>query len=471
MAKGAKKPRMQQNPEGKAGKHENLSKTKPQVLTRSRSKPKVTVAMPNENQNMNRIDSVPKRKVAKNKVTSTVVRKIMFDEMAESSQVRQNKRLPPNAMVNLTEVQPSVSSMINFEQICDNNQNGLNETEVVDMLNIDKHVSDGVNVHIEGDDPFEDGEEELDYEDVPNPEILDEASAERAPEQTEEEKFLQQNPQLQKLFDHYLDKKLQNVQANSDEGKMIQLLKKAGNGEVQVQQRRELLKDKPRENTNIVKSPSDTTIYAPALQKPKNVIATSRSVRNEIGKFLSNEARQFPGANVGTHESQISMVDEQEIVPQNSNTKEQLIDRITRFVESIRMEQQEEDVQQPSTSGARRNSEVIVPGFDQAQNKSENTVIEAEKFKAKVAEPPGMLMSDLAQMQQFLQSLPMNLGSGVPQNNSHTNIINPVVGSGLSDDDFFHLTCHIDEALKLKIEKGQFVDLDRLLPKEKLGGF
>ena len=41
-----------------------------------------------------------------------------------------------------------------------------------------------------------------------------------------------------------------------------------------------------------------------------------------------------------------------------------------------------------------------------------------------------------------------------------------VVGTGLSDDDFFHLTCHIDQSLKKKIENGEFVDLDKLLPKD-----
>ena len=42
-----------------------------------------------------------------------------------------------------------------------------------------------------------------------------------------------------------------------------------------------------------------------------------------------------------------------------------------------------------------------------------------------------------------------------------------VIGSGITDDDFFHLTCHIDSNLKTKIEKGQYVDLDKLLPWEK----
>ena len=33
-----------------------------------------------------------------------------------------------------------------------------------------------------------------------------------------------------------------------------------------------------------------------------------------------------------------------------------------------------------------------------------------------------------------------------------------------NDDDFFHLTCHIDSSLREKIERGEFVDLERLLP-------
>ena len=32
-------------------------------------------------------------------------------------------------------------------------------------------------------------------------------------------------------------------------------------------------------------------------------------------------------------------------------------------------------------------------------------------------------------------------------------VLPPVVGEGLSDDDFFHVTCHVDSALKTKINK------------------
>ena len=46
----------------------------------------------------------------------------------------------------------------------------------------------------------------------------------------------------------------------------------------------------------------------------------------------------------------------------------------------------------------------------------------------------------------------------------------PDIGSGVSGDDFFHLTCHIDPTLIHKIEKGEFVELEKLLPKDRLGG-
>ena len=43
----------------------------------------------------------------------------------------------------------------------------------------------------------------------------------------------------------------------------------------------------------------------------------------------------------------------------------------------------------------------------------------------------------------------------------------PNIGSGVSDDDFFHLTCHIEPSLIHKTENGEFVELEKLLPKDK----
>ena len=35
-----------------------------------------------------------------------------------------------------------------------------------------------------------------------------------------------------------------------------------------------------------------------------------------------------------------------------------------------------------------------------------------------------------------------------------------------NDDDFFHITCHIDPSLRIKIQRGEFIDLEKLLSKD-----
>ena len=90
---------------------------------------------------------------------------------------------------------------------------------------------------------------------------------------------------------------------------------------------------------------------------------------------------------------------------------------------------------------SRRASEVAVPGFEQASQKNERTIVEAEKFKAMIVQL---------------------------QEQGKTDLVNfPNIGSGVSDDDFFHLTCHIEPSLIHKIENGEFVELEKLLPKDK----
>lgn len=102
----------------------------------------------------------------------------------------------------------------------------------------------------------------------------------------------------------------------------------------------------------------------------------------------------------------------------------------------------------PSTSRAgdlRREESFNVMEHQQQQLSSargatDKVLLEAEKYKAALAAPKGMVPIDdnIKMLRQF-------------------NI----------DDDFFHVTCHIDSSLKTKIQNGEFVDLERLLPREK----
>ena len=87
--------------------------------------------------------------------------------------------------------------------------------------------------------------------------------------------------------------------------------------------------------------------------------------------------------------------------------------------------------------------------YVKAKDKTEQAILDAEKYKAVLAEPPGAYFAG---------------GRNVCE--QEMNKIG-VVDAGISDDDFFHLTCHVDANLIGKIERGEFVDLEKLLPKDR----
>ena len=72
---------------------------------------------------------------------------------------------------------------------------------------------------------------------------------------------------------------------------------------------------------------------------------------------------------------------------------------------------------------------VVILGLDEAKQKVQDSIIEAEQFCATIAEPKG--------------------------------------NDKLSDDDFFHIMSHVEPNLASKIGWGEFVDLEKLLPRDK----
>ena len=76
------------------------------------------------------------------------------------------------------------------------------------------------------------------------------------------------------------------------------------------------------------------------------------------------------------------------------------------------------------------------------QSEFERMITDAEWSRANIFKPPG--------------------GNEVLLKSFHTKMISEM------DDDFFHYSAHIDNTLVQKIEKGEYVDLAKLLPKEKL---
>ena len=118
----------------------------------------------------------------------------------------------------------------------------------------------------------------------------------------------------------------------------------------------------------------------------------------------------------------------------------------------------------------------------------EQTLVETEKFKAAIEKPPGRLEIDNISPNIFLseerehitqmnpigqagnnvcRTMDSSSGAGVENDSMNSMTVRQVIGgTGISDDDFFHLTCHIDPSLNRKIKNGEFVDLDKLLPKD-----
>ena len=83
---------------------------------------------------------------------------------------------------------------------------------------------------------------------------------------------------------------------------------------------------------------------------------------------------------------------------------------------------------------------------ERQRSAADKIVIEAEKFKASVAPQRGKDKLDY----------------------SHDDLLK--LRKDDDDDDFFHVTCHLDAQLKERIEMGEFIELELLLPKERCGG-
>ena len=184
------------------------------------------------------------------------------------------------------------------------------------------------------------------------------------------------------------------------------------NNELSTPVKKTPVKNKGKSN-EVVKSPSDMTIYAPALAK------LSSPLREQVIGSKPNNVQ---------HNTQ----------PRFS------VDNVARFIEDIRMEHAIEK----GGAGSRVSEDEAGPSkkrkptdddYEEARKKAEKVVLEVEQFRATINVPQGMTVND-----------------------------NEFFAEDVKDDDkFFHITCHVDPGLVGKISRGEFVDLHKLLPKQK----
>ena len=126
-------------------------------------------------------------------------------------------------------------------------------------------------------------------------------------------------------------------------------------------------------------------------------------------------------------------------------SNDQVIDKISNFVEEIRFEastgQTPPRVQQNQLPPV-KTAPVNQPMEPENPLQAERLIIEAEQYPTH-SEPP-------------------------PAGNIVRNLIDRgPSGSQGDDDDFFHLVCNVDSALKERIQRGEYIELERLLPKRR----
>ena len=124
-----------------------------------------------------------------------------------------------------------------------------------------------------------------------------------------------------------------------------------------------------------------------------------------------------------------------------------VINTITRFLENVQISNNddtrgERDEPRPGTSAqnmdaAERENAPQQVVDDQSRGVAEKMILDAEHYQAGIQKPNGNVI-------QVPSCFP----------------------SQTIDDEFFHLTCHVDSSLIAKIERGEFVDLERLLSKD-----
>ena len=97
--------------------------------------------------------------------------------------------------------------------------------------------------------------------------------------------------------------------------------------------------------------------------------------------------------------------------------------------------------------------------------RAQNIIIEAEKFRADVLAPKGneIVDNNLNNVRHEVLGFRNDIDFNAPAYDLPDEIRLKRLFD--TDDDFFHVTSHIDQALKSKIVKGEYIELEKLLPR------
>ena len=256
---------------------------------------------------------------------------------------------------------------------------------------------------------------------------------------------LRHDPDFNSFLDEVLDKKLSGKMSNGSKTKGM-VAKNINSNHTRKEQNNQV---------RTVKSPSDTTLYTPglsrvneqrginAIEKISNFVESMRIDNSATaGSAMRNKRDTTPARRHNIPKSHTSRKDD--AIPSSSR----------RLIHD-----------------AHQNEDSDNEG-EEAERTADQLLIQAEKFKARVEAPKGTVNNFNIVNSRNSMLMPYDydrLRSRFVTEEGLAPLDSEILflRNFDQDDEFFHVTSQIDPNLKLKIERGEFVDLDRLLPKDK----
>ena len=267
-----------------------------------------------------------------------------------------------------------------------------------------------------------------------------------APQPYNLEEEMKKNPAIMNMFEDMVDRRVRQVTrdlgngGNSWESHVTPAKQKGG----------------PQPFPRLVKSPSDTTLHAPGLKMMSDtngpgVQACNENVINHISQFVER-------VRIDTADSQ----------------------RVESVGQPQLVYSQELDEAPPAAPPCDKRPRVD-SGTLEAREVAQDLLVQADQYKAVVRKPEGIPNANVI----VTQSLPVQEQGhqGLVQGHLFHNAVPNEVGVAhampggvaiplasnehmhFEDDEFFHLTCHVDSTMKQKIERGEFIELEKLLPR------
>ena len=192
------------------------------------------------------------------------------------------------------------------------------------------------------------------------------------------------------------------------------------------------LKTPPSRPLPKLKSPSNSTIYTPAVER-------------------ANDKQDYVPVTDAWVKQQTRLNDREA----------QTIDHVSRFLNDMRFnsDQRREtphvpQAAVPGTSSDKQRCDQVqqVQQQQRARSAAETAILDAERFKAQIQQP------SRGNQIHFNNPIP-NVSEHEKEQIRHLRYLDN------EDDEFFHTTCHIEQATREKIEMGAFIELSKLLQK------